>query len=153
MTESEAKDFLRDVALVAFPKARTIVKLSSKQPEKTFDYWAKTLTTITFQEGMSVIHRWTVGELPYPTDAEMESFALHIRAVVMLDRAKNKRTSIVSEIKPDYFKPSQFAPIANHYAKILQASKRYHDNEITLEECRAIHADIIADHARKEVTS
>jgi hypothetical protein len=153
MTKEEAKDFLKEVALVAFPKARTIVKLSSKEPEKTFDFWAATLTTITFQEAMSVIHRWTVGELPAPTEHEMESFALHIRGVVMMDRAKIKRTSITKDIKPDHFRPSQFAPIAEHYAKILEASKRYQDNEITLEQCRAIHADIIADHAAKAVTN
>jgi hypothetical protein len=153
MTQAEAEDFLREVVFVAFPTARNILQLRSGDPAGTFRYWAKTLTTITFQEGMSVVHRWTMGELPAPTEQEMESFALHIRGVVMMDRAKIKRTSITKDIKPDHFRPSQFAPIAEHYAKILEASKRYQNNEITLEQCRAIHADIIADHAAKAVAN
>ena len=148
MTQSEAEEFLKEVVFVAFPSARQFVLLNSSNPKGTVEQQAKALLNVSFQEAISVVDRWTRGELPSPWGKEVESIALHLRATIMQDRSIRARSKPLEEIRGTGPGWKSHVAIAPYYARVLKLSEQYRDGQIDLRGFREMHQQILDEHQR-----
>ena len=84
MTETEAIDFLSDLAFVAFPSVRQWL-LTTDKYNATIRMMAKTLSDIDRDEADAVIDSWITGRVEAPKYLR-DGFVLHIRACAMARR-------------------------------------------------------------------
>lgn len=87
MNQQEISEFW-DQVFINFPSMEEWINTKSPDPAKTIASWSRAWENITAREAMSVLNRWVTGELDPPTGYQRESFHLHVRQVVMADRAK-----------------------------------------------------------------
>lgn len=147
MLQNEAEEFIRDIAWVAFPAARAFVITNSPSPRQTLEFEAKALLSIDFQEAISVIDRWTTGSLPAPSGKEFnDGFALHIRAVVMNDRAKSIRKQPLEELQKNKRDYKSVNPAAPYYNRIQKEAERFRNGEITRDAYDRFCADVLKEH-------
>ena len=146
VTQSEAEEFFVDVVFVAFPGARRFVLMNSSEPKKTVAVMAKALSQVSFQEAMSVVDRWTRGELPAPVGGELESIALHLRATVMQDRSVRARRGPLEEIRKGESKWRSNVDVAPYYDRILKIAKLFQAGELDLKTCQRMQSEVVAEH-------
>lgn len=87
MNQQEISEFWGQV-FINFPSLEEWIYSKSPDPAATIASWSRAWENITAREAMSVLNRWVTGELDPPTGYQRESFHLHVRQVVMQDRAK-----------------------------------------------------------------
>lgn len=150
MNLAENKQFFQEVAFVYFPSLFSWIKTASIDPAKTVDAWQMTLHDVTTAEALSVIHRWTKDELPRPQAFELPDFALHLKAVVMRDRADRKRAIIDGINKDREPDPKQYSHISLRpfIRRIMESGEAVKAGKITLEQHKANTDAVLADHDR-----
>lgn len=84
MNETEAIEFLSDVAFVAFPSVRQWL-LTTDKFNATIRMMAKTLADIDREEADAVIDSWITGRVEAPKYLR-DGFVLHIRSCAMARR-------------------------------------------------------------------
>lgn len=82
MTEAEAKDFVVEVAYVAFPAARKFVLLNSSDPVATVAAQSRALIGIERKSAQAVIDRWLMGLGQAPDQSDFENLPLAIKRAV-----------------------------------------------------------------------
>lgn len=87
MNRAEAKEFF-DIAFVRLPGVWEWLERASPDVPATLDFWAESLQQVTVSEAISVLTRWSNGELSPPQGYQRELFHLHVLGVVRQDRAK-----------------------------------------------------------------
>ncbi len=78
----------------------------------------------------------------------MQDFALLIKSVVDRDKHDSKKHLIVQQIRQTPLVDRMPVQMAAYYRAINQNSKRYRDNEISLDECRRLNAEILEKASR-----
>lgn len=149
MNQAECRSFFKSVVFVHFPSINSWLMENSVDPVATVEAWAITLENISVNEATSVILRWTSDRLPRPDARQMQDIALNIKAVVDRDRHESRKHLIVKEIR-DTTPLVKRMPIkmARYYQAIFRNATRYRNNEISLEECDRLNAEIL-DRADK----
>lgn len=151
MDITENRVLFFEVVLVHFPALNTYLTQASLDLTKTIDAWQKTLHDVTTQEALSVIDRWTRDELPRPAYLELADFALHLRGVVMRDRADRKKLAVLDMIRDREQSSSKeysrvtLRPFIN---RIMESGEACKAGKITLEQHNANTDAVLADHAR-----
>lgn len=148
MDNKETRSFFNDVAFVHFPSLQSWLSQTVDSPLKTIDAWQMTLQDVTFPEALSVVHRWTKDELPRPQAFELPDFALHLRAVVMQDRANRKRQiidGINRDREPDSSEYSHVS-LRPYIARVFESAEAFKRGEITIEGHRENTKQILSDH-------
>lgn len=150
MDGKEARSFFNDVVFVHFPALQSWLSQTVQSPLKTIDAWQITLHDVTVAEALSVIHRWTKDELPRLQGFELPDFALHLRAVVMRDRAERKRAIIDGINKDREPDPKQYSHISLRpfIRRIMESGEAVKAGKITLEQHKANTEAVLADHDR-----
>lgn len=150
MDSKEARSFFNDVAFVHFPALQSWLSQTVESPLKTIDAWQMTLHDVTFAEALSVVHRWTKDELPRLQGFELPDFALHLKAVVMRDRADRKRAiidGINRDREPDA-KEYSHVSIRPYIARVFESAEAFKAGKITIEQHKANTDAVLADHDR-----
>lgn len=144
MNQAECRSFFKSVVFVHFPSINSWLMENSVDPVATVEAWALTLENISVNEATSVILRWTSDRLPRPDARQMQDIALNIKSVVDRDRHESRKHLIVKEIR-DTTPLVKRMPIkmARYYQAISRNATRYRNNEISLEECQALNAEIL----------
>lgn len=148
MNLTEHKQFFQEVAFVHFPALFNWMKTASIDPEKTLEAWQRTLHDVTFEEALSVADRWTRDELPRPQAFELPDWALHLRAVVMQDRANRKRQiidGINRDREPDSSEYSHVS-LRPYIARVFESAEAFKRGEISIEDHRENTKQILSDH-------
>jgi hypothetical protein len=148
MNQSECRSFFKTVVFVHFPSLNSWLQNTSIDPVATIDAWASTLANVSLNEANSVIIRWTTDRLPRPDYKQMQDFALLIKSVVDRDKHDSKKHLIVQQIRQTPLVDRMPVQMAAYYRAINRNSKRYRDNEISLEECRILNAEILEQASR-----
>jgi len=148
MTIDENRDFFKEVAFVHFPALTTWLKEKATSPSKTIDAWAMTLRDVTTQEAISVIYRWTRDELPRPAYLELADFALHLRGVVMRDRADSRQAISLDAMKDRETQPGSYTHVSlkPFMARIWASGDAYRAGTITREQHDENTKQVLADH-------
>jgi hypothetical protein len=136
MTDIEAKQTLVD-ALAAFPGVAAWIKANSPDPAATIRVWAKSLESLERSEVESVIARWCTGVLEAPEGYKKECFHLHIRAVVMADRAKQTKERVREEtLRANKRGSGHFynAILGPFMASVMKVKNQYDNGLITKDE-------------------
>lgn len=136
MNEIEAKQVLVE-SLNAFPGVAAWIKANSPDPSATIRTWAKAIESLERHEVESVIDRWSTGKLKAPEGYEKECFHLHIRQVVMGDRAKRMREQVREKVINEhtrYAKQFYEKILGPFMAQVLGIRNQYDQGLITIEE-------------------
>lgn len=92
MELTEAEEFLRNVAFVAFPGPREWLYERSPDKQATFRIWASVLTKIELSDAKRVIDGWLDGSIPMFTWTDREAWAtVIVRAAKELNRDRDLR--------------------------------------------------------------
>ena len=150
MDLSENRIFFEEVVLIHFPALNTYLNQASLNLAKTIDAWQKTLHDITTQEALSVVDRWTRDELPRPAYLELADFALHLKAVVMRDRAERKKMAVIDMIRDREEPKKEFSRVTLRpfIARIMESGEAVKAGKITIEQHKANTDAVLADHDR-----
>jgi hypothetical protein len=151
MTESESKEVLLQ-ALAAFPGVSATIKANSPNPAETIRMWAKSLESLERSEVESVIARWCTGQLEAPEGYKKENFHLHIRAVVMADRAKAARERTRETTLKQHTRTGKSfykAILGPFMVQVLAVQKQYIDGMIGFEERDERIAALVASTSAK----
>ena len=148
MNQSECRSFFKNVVFIHFPSLNAWLQNNSVDPVATIDAWACTLENVSIHEASSVIIRWTSDRLPRPDYKQMQDFALLIKSVVDRDKHDSRKHLIVQQIRQTPLVDRMPVQMAEYYRAINRNSKRFRDNEITLDECRRLNAEILDKAAR-----
>lgn len=150
MEENENRTFFTEVAFPHFPNLRMYLLKECRHHMATIDAWQKTLWDITMKEAMSVIDRWTRDELPRPTYIELGDFALHLRGVVLKDRADSRKSVVIDSIKDrgDISASACQVKLGPYYERIFDLSEKYRAGTIGLEEFETRRDEVIAEHSQ-----
>ena len=146
MDLSEGRLFFNEVVFVHLPSVHGWLKQHSPKPDATIDVWCGVLGQVSVSEAVSVVYRWTKGELPAPQGYELQDIALHVKAVVMQDRYNSKKHLLVKEIRDNPRVEKNPVLLAPYYARIMANGDRYKAGEISLDECKALNQAIIDEH-------
>lgn len=150
MDLSENRIFFEEVVLIHFPALNTYLNQASLSLTKTIDAWQETLHDVTTDEALSVIHRWTRDELPRPAYLELADFALHLRGVVMRDRADRKKAAVMDMIRDREEGSKDFSRVTLRpfIRRIMESGEAVKAGKITLEQHKANTDAVLADHDR-----
>lgn len=153
MTDVEIKDFWENV-FIQFPTLKAWLTDNSPNVAKTLAVWSNALRGITAGEALSVLARWSTGELDPPTGYQRETFHLHVRAVVMNDRSKRAgsimreeafRKAAINEPRPEIF-----VKCGEVFAKVADV-KRQFDNGVIERHDMDMQIAAIVDAAHREI--
>lgn len=102
MTRDEAKEFL-DLAFVRLPGIWEWLQRNSPDVSETLEAWSETLESISLEEAVYVLKRWSNGTLEPPKGYLREVFHLEVLREVKRDRnerweAKN-RNNVLQQTK------------------------------------------------------
>ena len=150
MSPEENRLFFKEIAFIHFPALATWMKSASIDPVKTVDAWQLTLRDVTTEEAISVIYRWSKDELPRPAYLELCDFALHLRGVVLRDRADRKKAAVVDMIRDREECSKDFSRVSLRpfIARIMESGEAVKAGKITLEQHKANTDAVLADHDR-----
>jgi hypothetical protein len=99
--------------------------------------WAKSLESLERSEVDSVIARWCTGKLEAPEGYKKENFHLHIRQVVMNDRAKAARERTRDTTLKQHTRTGKSfykAILGPFMSNVLAVQRQYISGEIGYEE-------------------
>lgn len=150
MTPEENRLFFQEIAFIHFPALATWMKSASIDPVKTVDAWHLTLRDITTEEAISVVYRWSKDELPRPEYLELCDFALHLRGVVLKDRADRRKAAAMDMIRDREETPKEYSRVSwrVYTQRALDLGARRKANEITEGQFQADLKQILEDHDR-----
>jgi hypothetical protein len=153
MEVSENREFFTKIAMIHFPSLGTYLNKETSSVLGTIDAWAMTLRDITTQEAISVVYRWSKDELPRPQYYELGDFALHLRAVVLQDRANARKTQLVDMIRDREEPRGNYSHVSlrPYIAKVLESGEQCKLGKITKQEHYATRDQVLADLAAAQV--
>lgn len=125
MNRAEAQEFF-DIAFIRLPGVWEWLERASPDVPATLDFWAEALQTVTVAEAISVLTRWSNGELSPPQGYQRELFHLHVLGVVRQDRAKEyEKRNREKVLQQTYRKTFLNDPILGPFiSKILDLKNR-----------------------------
>lgn len=150
MDHNENRSFFLEVVFVHFPILNTYLQKESTSVIQTIDAWQGTLRDVTTEEAISVIYRWTRDELPRPIYLELGDFALHLRGVVLKDRADRRKAAAMDMIRDREETPKEYSRVSwrVYTQRALDLGARRKANEITDGQFQAELKQILEDHDR-----
>jgi hypothetical protein len=153
MEVSENREFFTRIAMVHFPSLGTYLNKETSDVLGTIDAWAMTLRDVTTQEAISVVYRWSKDELPRPQYYELGDFALHLRAVVLQDRANARKAQLVDMIRDREEPRGNYSHVSlrPYIAMVLESGEQCKLGKITREEHYATRDQVLADLAAAQV--
>jgi hypothetical protein len=153
MEVSENREFFTKIAMIHFPSLGTYLNKETSSVLGTIDAWAMTLRDITTQEAISVVYRWSKDELPRPQYYELGDFALHLRAVVLQDRANARKTQLVDMIRDREEPRGNYSHVSLRpfIARVLESGESCKLGKITKAEHYATRDQVLADLAAAQV--
>jgi hypothetical protein len=153
MEVSENREFFTRIAMIHFPSLGTYLNKETSSVLGTIDAWAMTLRDITTQEAISVVYRWSKDELPRPQYYELGDFALHLRAVVLQDRANARKTQLVDMIRDREQPAGNYSHVSlrPYIARVLESGEQCKLGKITKAEHYATRDQVLADLAAAQV--
>jgi hypothetical protein len=153
MEVSENREFFTRIAMIHFPSLGTYLNKETSSVLGTIDAWAMTLRDITTQEAISVVYRWSKDELPRPQYYELGDFALHLRAVVLQDRANARKAQLVDMIRDREEPRSNYSHVSlrPYIARVLESGEQCKLGKITKAEHYATRDQVLADLAAAQV--
>jgi hypothetical protein len=153
MEVSENREFFTRIAMIHFPSLGTYLNKETSSVLGTIDAWAMTLRDITTQEAISVVYRWSKDELPRPQYYELGDFALHLRAVVLQDRANARKTQLVDMIRDREEPRGNYSHVSLRpfIARVLESGESCKLGKITKAEHYATRDQVLADLAAAQV--
>ena len=153
METSENREFFTRIAMIHFPSLGTYLNKETSSVLGTIDAWAMTLRDITAQEAIAVVYRWSKDELPRPQYYELGDFALHLRAVVLQDRANARKAQLVDMIRDREQPTGNYSHVSLRpfIARVLESGEQCKLGKITREEHYATRDQVLADLAAAQV--
>jgi len=153
MEVSENREFFTRIAMIHFPSLGTYLNKETSDVLGTIDAWAMTLRDVTTQEAISVVYRWSKDELPRPQYYELGDFALHLRAVVLQDRANARKAQLVDMIRDREEPKGNYSHVSlrPYIARVLESGEQCKLGKITREEHYATRDQVLADLAAAQV--
>jgi hypothetical protein len=153
MKVSENREFFTRIAMIHFPSLGTYLNKETSSVLGTIDAWAMTLRDITTQEAISVVYRWSKDELPRPQYYELGDFALHLRAVVLQDRANARKAQLVDMIRDREEPRGNYSHVSlrPYIARVLESGEQCKLGKITKAEHYATRDQVLADLAAAQV--
>jgi hypothetical protein len=153
MEVSENREFFTRIAMIHFPSLGTYLNKETSSVLGTIDAWAMTLRDITTQEAISVVYRWSKDELPRPQYYELGDFALHLRAVVLQDRANARKAQLVDMIRDREQPAGNYSHVSlrPYIARVLESGEQCKLGKITKAEHYATRDQVLADLAAAQV--
>ncbi len=153
MEVSENREFFTRIAMVHFPSLGTYLNKETSDVLGTIDAWAMTLRDVTTQEAISVVYRWSKDELPRPQYYELGDFALHLRAVVLQDRANARKAQLVDMIRDREEPRGNYSHVSlrPYIARVLESGEQCKLGKITKAEHYATRDQVLADLAAAQV--
>ena len=139
--------------MIHFPSLGTYLNKETSSVLGTIDAWAMTLRDITTQEAISVVYRWSKDELPRPQYYELGDFALHLRAVVLQDRANARKDQLVDMIRDREEPKGNYSHVSLRpfIARVLESGESCKLGKITKAEHYATRDQVLADLAAAQV--
>jgi len=153
MEVSENREFFTKIAMIHFPSLGTYLNKETSSVLGTIDAWAMTLRDITTQEAISVVYRWSKDELPRPQYYELGDFALHLRAVVLQDRANARKTQLVDMIRDREQPAGNYSHVSlrPYIARVLESGEQCKLGKITKAEHYATRDQVLSELAAAQV--
>ena len=153
MEVSENREFFTRIAMIHFPSLGTYLNKETSSVLGTIDAWAMTLRDVTTQEAISVVYRWSKDELPRPQYYELGDFALHLRAVVLQDRANARKAQLIDMIRDREEPRGNYSHVSlrPYIARVLESGEQCKIGKITREEHYATRDQVLADLAAAQV--
>jgi len=153
MEVSENREFFTRIAMIHFPSLGTYLNKETSSVLGTIDAWAMTLRDIATQEAISVVYRWSKDELPRPQYYELGDFALHLRAVVLQDRANARKAQLVDMIRDREEPRGNYSHVSLRpfIARVLESGESCKLGKITKAEHYATRDQVLADLAAAQV--
>jgi hypothetical protein len=153
MEVSENREFFTRIAMIHFPSLGTYLNKETSSVLGTIDAWAMTLRDITTQEAISVVYRWSRDELPRPQYYELGDFALHLRAVVLQDRANARKAQLIDMIRDREEPRGNYSHVSlrPYIARVLESGESCKLGKITKAEHYATRDQVLADLAAAQV--
>jgi hypothetical protein len=153
MEVSENREFFTRIAMIHFPSLGTYLNKETSSVLGTIDAWAMTLRDITTQEAISVVYRWSKDELPRPQYYELGDFALHLRAVVLQDRANARKAQLIEMIRDREEPTGNYSHVSLRpfIARVLESGEQCKLGKITKAEHYATRDQVLADLAAAQV--
>jgi hypothetical protein len=148
MDVSENRVFFLEVALVHFPSLNTYLTNSTSNMLATLDAWSVTLRDISTEEAISVVYRWSRDELPRPSFYELGDFALHLRGVVMRDRADSRQAISLDTMKDRETQTGSYTHVSlkPFMARIWASGDAYRAGTITRNQHDQNTKQVLTDH-------
>ena len=142
MNRDEAAEFFK-IAFVRLPGVWEWLQRSSPDVPATLEFWVEALATVTVPEAMSVLTRWSNGELSPPQGYQRELFHLHVLAVVRQDRSKdyerrNREEILKQTVKRSFLGDPVLGPFVN---KVLDLRARIVDENELMHEVQQLVAE------------
>jgi hypothetical protein len=149
MDASENRLFFTEVVFAHFPALYVYLQENSVKVIDTIDAWQGTLRDITTQEALSVVYRWTRDELPRPSHLQYSDFALHLRGVVMRDRADQKKGVLIESIKSRESDSASYSHVSLRpfMKRIWDSGDAFKSGLITREQHDENTKLVLSDHA------
>jgi len=149
MEVSENREFFTRIAMIHFPSLGTYLNKETSSVLGTIDAWAMTLRDITTQEAISVVYRWSKDELPRPQYYELGDFALHLRAVVLQDRANARKAQLIDMIRDREQPAGNYSHVSlrPYIARVLESGESCKLGKITKAEHYATRDQVLSDLA------
>ena len=153
MEVSENREFFTRIAMIHFPSLGTYLNKETSSVLGTIDAWAMTLRDITTQEAISVVYRWSKDELPRPQYYELGDFALHLRAVVLQDRANARKAQLVDMIRDREQPAGSYSHVSlqPYIARVLESGELCKLGKITKQEHYATRDQVLSELAAAQV--
>jgi hypothetical protein len=130
LSPEEAREFLTDVAFVAFPGVKEWLRTTDR-PEETFTLWTKAMKSLKWDDCQAVIDRWLSGQIKPPTYLR-DSFVAELAACVP---AVRKRTEPEVERVPESerYRPTQDPLYLTYWGPLKKAVD---NKELSIESAR-----------------
>jgi hypothetical protein len=153
MEVSENREFFTRIAMIHFPSLGTYLNKETSSVLGTIDAWAMTLRDITTQEAISVVYRWSKDELPRPQYYELGDFALHLRAVVLQDRANARKAQLIDMIRDREEPKGNYSHVSLRpfIARVLESGESCKLGKITKAEHYATRDQVLSELAAAQV--
>ncbi|AMV31286.1 hypothetical protein VN12_04160 [Pirellula sp. SH-Sr6A] len=153
MNQQEISEFWGQV-FINFPSLEEWINTKSPDPPKTIASWSRAWENITAKEAMSVLNRWVTGEIDPPTGYQRETFHIHLRQVVMSDRAKlsgaRAREEAFEKANIGAARPKIMVSCSAVMDKIIALKSQYEAGFISMDELER-ERDLIVREAHEEI--
>jgi len=145
MTITEAKQLFTEVVFVHFPNVYGWLRNNSPKPEETLLVWCRVLEPIELSEAISVVYRWSSGQVQAPTGFEVESIALQIKSLAMKDRFEAKKHLVRQEITDNPTGVVVKMSMGPYFQRILANGAKLRAGEITEQQCNEMNKQVLKE--------